>query len=186
MCGTSTNLQYRDICPPRRLSPYPPNCRDARPRYASTLKNAGLAYLNLVKSPRQDSGGEQDVLLIPYDPLGAAPLLPWKIEGDSTRRKSQRELDNQCADNGHDATKISAVRGLTIKTEGGVRPSRAVGDWRASASARFMQLWKYFLEHEDAPLDSQYHTIRNIYEQLRSKIETPSRDRSATTGKNKY
>lgn len=44
--------------------------------------------------------------------------------------------------------------------------SRAVGDWRNEASTRFMVMWKEFVEHEKAPLDSQYDTVRDIYQQL--------------------
>ena len=42
-----------------------------------------------------------------------------------------------------------------------------------------MQLWKDFLEHEDAPLDSQYDIIVNIYNSLLDRLSTPSR-RGAT------
>lgn len=44
--------------------------------------------------------------------------------------------------------------------------SRAAGNWRNEASVRFMRMWKDFLDHEDAPLDSQYDTVRQIYAQL--------------------
>lgn len=33
-----------------------------------------------------------------------------------------------------------------------------------------MQMWKEFLDHEDAPLDSQYGAIRDIYGQVADRL----------------
>lgn len=66
----------------------------------------------------------------------------------------------------------SEVEGLgRSKTHGSSRcshssSSRAADNWRNEASVRFMTMWKEFLDHEDAPLDSQYDTVRQIYGQL--------------------
>lgn len=59
--------------------------------------------------------------------------------------------------------------------------SRAAGNWRNEASVRFMLMWKLFLDHENAPLDSQYDTVRQIYGQLVGRFgaeaQTNSRER---------
>lgn len=183
------------------------------------MKNAGLAYLNLVRSPRQQGFGgreEDGVLVVSDDPLGATPLLPWKTaavvaeDGAVHRgylhdgRNHQVEGENGLASHedgssggggvcpplyGRDGAAgpggpkvINSVPSnpalevkATSRAESGKRhsssrgtgiKSRAVGGWRNEASLRFMLMWKQFLEHEGALLDSQYGTVRNIYEQL--------------------
>lgn len=142
-----------------------------RPR-ASTLKNAGLAYLNLVKAPREDAEYQRDTIRIPHDPLGAASLLPWGLETD--RSYPQQGVMDDCIGDAHSYWK----RPITQATP---RPSRkpkakkAQDGWRDTAATRFMQLWKDFLEHEDAPLDSQYDIIHNIYNSLLDRLSTPNR-----------
>ena len=51
-----------------------------------------------------------------------------------------------------------------------VSHSRAVGGWREGASTRFMEVWRQFLEHEDAPLDPQYGTAREVDEVLVERV----------------
>lgn len=81
------------------INPFP----KTRPPQASVLKNAGLAYLNLVRSPRQPGVGgteEDDVLIFPADPLGATSLLPWETaaivaaEGISSRGHVHNDDDD--------------------------------------------------------------------------------------------
>ncbi|CAM9235874.1 unnamed protein product [Ectocarpus sp. 13 AM-2016] len=189
------------------------------PPQASVLKNAGLAYLNLVRLSRQQSvereGGDEDVLITPPDPLGATSLLPWKTEtvaaGAISRHDHRQPQKIYATHNSHDKTdgECPALHGGQSgfgKYAGGERTggggdskttfsttaaasseaehtsgltrsknhhissssssSRAVGDWRNEASTRFMVMWKEFLEHEKAPLDNQYNTVRDIYQQL--------------------
>lgn len=168
---------------------------DLRPPQPSTLKNAGLAYLNLARYAPQ--GGREndnkDVLLTPYDPLGAASLLPWKIEGVLPLHHRQREtFDDDCIAPPRGGEEAAAAaegqangRRVDTKTretntkaevaaatgeEAGLGPSKAVGKWRNEASVRFMRVWKEFLDHEDAALDSQYDAVRDIYGQLADRL----------------
>lgn len=162
-----------------------------RPPQASTLKNAGLAYLNLARYAPQQGGldnDKKDVLFTPYDPLGAASLLPWKIEGVLPLLHRQRKFfnDDCLAARGEAAategraygrreyTKTrratgEEVAGATTR-ESSLGPSKSVGNWRNEASVRFMQVWKEFLDHEDAVLDSQYDAVRDIYGKLADRL----------------
>lgn len=144
-------------------------CRAYFRPHASTLKNAGLAYLNLVKSPREDVEYRRDIIHIPHDPLGAASLLPWGIETD----RSYPQQDN-CIKDAHSPTTKA-----TPRSNRKAKAKKAEDGWRDTAAARFMQLWKDFLEHPDAPLDSQYDIVLNIYDSLLDRLSTPSR-RGAT------
>ncbi|CAM9315112.1 unnamed protein product, partial [Hapterophycus canaliculatus] len=183
---------------------------DGRPPQASVWKNAGLAYLNLVRSPRQSGAGgteEDDVLVIPTDPLGATSLFPWKTatvvaakytisrshvhdddddddgrgvcpplyKGDSGAGEGRGRRGVKASERTNPSLTLTTMSGAASETHslkkqnrqddtGGKR--RAVGNWRNEASVRFMLMWKRFLEHEDAPLDSQYGTVRDIYGQL--------------------
>ena len=157
-----------------------------RPPQASTLKNAGLAYLNLVKYvPQGRENDKKDVLLTPYDPLGAAFLLPWKIEGVTPlHRQCNSCFSDDCIATRGDAaegqvngrgegkrTRRTTGRGVAATTRGSsLGPSKAVGNWRNEASVRFMQVWKEFLDHEDAALDSQYDAVRDIYGQVADRL----------------
>lgn len=175
-------------------------------------KNAGLAYLNLVRSPRQPGVGKEDVLVTPHDPLGAAPLLPWKTEAFVAEADDHHQVvhEGRFSVNGdEDGHHCPALYGGKAGHRGGERRgrggemgatsplhtgasmgaepseastltrsnshgssgsigsgSKAMGNWRSEASTRFMHMWKQFLDHEDAPLDSQYGTVRDIYEKL--------------------
>ncbi len=171
-----------------------------RPPQASVFKNAGLAYLNLVRSPHQPGGfgDEKDGLLVtPLDPFGAASLLPWDTDpfvADMEHRpqtETHALLDGDehgggCpalsggktgGDAGGKLTAVPRVSEAAAAAEtsenGGLAMtasrtgrSRAVGSWRSEASARFMHMWKQFLDHENATLDKQYGTVRDIYRQL--------------------
>ncbi|CAM9546150.1 unnamed protein product, partial [Scytosiphon promiscuus] len=166
---------------------------DGRPPQASVLKNAGLAYLNLVRSPRQPAAGgtrEDDVLIASANPLGGTSLLPWetipvaatKVVSSSgylhdyRHRRQQRGGRHQLASNDDNDEEsgmtVSGIkpesRGLKEKNSGYLitGKSKAVGSWRNEASVRFMLMWKHFLEHDNAPLDNQYETVRDIYGQL--------------------
>ena len=137
--------------------------------HASTLKNAGLAYLNLVKSPREDVEYHRDIIHIPHDPLGAASLLPWGIETGGSYPQQ-----DDCIEDTHSPTPQATPRSSRKP-----KAKRAEDGWRDTAAVSFMQLWKDFLDHEDAPLDSQYDIIVNIYNSLLDRLSTPSR-RGAT------
>lgn len=164
-----------------------------RPPQASTLKNAGLAYLNLARYASQQGGREndkKDVLFTPYDPLGAASLLPWKIEGVLPLFRRQRNFfnDNCISARGEVAAAEGRANGrqeytktrraigqevvgaTTRESSLLIGPSKAVGNWRNEASVRFMQVWKEFLDHEDATLDSQYDAVREIYGKLADRL----------------
>lgn len=180
---------------------------------ASDYKNAGLAYLNLVRSPRQSGFGneETDELVTPNDPLGAAPLLPWQTEVFLMETVHRQVSGKRSAFNGEEGgdhyycpaldypgkagdiggegrrreSKLRAASTLRTAASARTKPSeagtlassniyggssssnsRAIGSWRNDASTRFMHMWKQFLDHADAPLDSQYATVRDIYEKL--------------------
>lgn len=59
---------------------------------------------------------------------------------------------------------------LARSNDHGSSSSKAKGSWRSEASTRFMHMWKQFLDHEDAPLDSQYGTVRDIYGKLVGRV----------------
>lgn len=195
----------------------PPTNRYSAPR-ASVYKNAGLAYLNLVRSPRQTSPENEggDVLVTPQDPLGAASLLPWKTEtfvaenGHHQANKNRPSSLNADGDGDHcpalyggkggdsegegrgrgrkpgATSPLRAEASVGTETSGGgtlaksnnhgsgcsSSSSKAIGSWRNDASTRFMHMWKQFLDHEDAPLDSQYDTVRDIYGNLIGRFGT--------------
>lgn len=160
----------------------------SRPIQASMLKNAGLAYLNLVRSPRQNS---EDKPPTPQDPLGAASLLPWEAQDVAATHRLLKTRDDECgalmvrgAENAQQNSKERAMMltSTALATTADGSTSRAVGNWRNEASTRFMQLWKEFLDHEDASLDSQYGTIRDIYGQLVNRVGATRRKRATGRG----
>ena len=155
--------------PKPSLAPFLYLAHPIRP-HASALKNAGLAYLNLVKSKREDGEHQRDILRMPHDPLGATPLLPWVAKTDESCLL-QEELLGDCLGNAQGRMLRSVISQETIGLIRDRRKTyRAEGDWRGAASARFMQLWKEFLEHKDAPLDSQYDAVRTIYEHVLGRL----------------
>lgn len=55
--------------------------------------------------------------------------------------------------------------------------------WRDGASARFMETWGRFLNHEDAPRDDQYGTIQEIYGNVVKNVKSRERaKKSAYSG----
>ncbi|CAN0030397.1 unnamed protein product [Choristocarpus tenellus] len=110
--------------------------RDERSTSAATLKNAGLAYLNLVRSPVSGA-----VTGLPHikDPLGASELLPWNVSPHT------------------DLMVKAAGAGTGLEGGGGDR------QWKDIAATRFVELWGYFLAHEDSHQDPQYSVIQNMY-----------------------
>lgn len=144
------------------------------PPSSSVLKNAGLAYLHLVKSSARDA---DDVLMIPFDPLNAAPLLPWTTmvraggctdaEGSraSGRKGEMKESERRRRTESEGITSVATSVSFVTGRMG------AAGGWRNGAATRFLEMWSMFLEHEDARVDEQYGTIREIYERVVKRVD---------------
>lgn len=118
---------------------------------------------------------------------------PTRIETTSDKQTNDKEKNN---DGANGARKGGAERGEDRDTEAwagrnldtnvGMPKSREQAQparpgavsWRQGASARFLEVWRAFLEHEDARKDSQYDTIRQMYERVIVGVGNRARERT--------
>lgn len=131
----------------------------------SVLKNAGLAHMQLVKSPLTN---RMPVLPVPkIDHFGTLSTIEWPV-------LSQKALDAM------EEEGIENVSELSLK-------ERYAYDWKKWSAERFMRHWGEFLGREDSRKDPQYDTILHIYRTVEeaNKKKTEAKAQAQAQGQTK-
>jgi hypothetical protein len=128
----------------------------------SVLKNLGLAYMHLVRTPDAAS------VHLPPDrgvPGFEAPVAAWAESFDAAAAARTLQLNRSWALPPPPSSSSSSLAWPHRKASLNVAPVLS-GDgsgWKAWAAARFQASWGAFLARHDAPQDGSYESVRAIY-----------------------
>jgi len=136
----------------------------------SALKNLGLAYMHLVRTP--DHLSTQRHLPPPPAqgvPGFGAPILEWAQNLDTSAMVRAAQLNQSWAPPPQSPLLSSSPWDLTWpknKASLNVAPvmSSDGSGWKEWAADRFKQSWGQFLIRPDAPQDGSYASVRAIYD----------------------